>query len=158
MSDAVFADDHKPPRTVLKSQVGNQRGLLISYCWTKADDGGFIATCADGFIRFRRALKTDSRAVRIRFKKSDAPQDLSIRRWRSVDENEQPVGKGKPVDYELKAHKSSGEIVAYDAVFKVPSNPGHFYVAAFGVWQDTEGSGADQDAYWTYHVKLLDGD
>jgi len=157
LSGAVLADDHKPPRTLLKSGGDKQRGLLISYCWTEADNGGFITTCADGIIGFRRALKTDSRAVRIRFKKSQAPQDLSIRRWRKIDENDQPVGNGKPVDYTLKAHMSGNEIIAYDALFKLPSKPGHFYLAAFGVWQDTEGSGDDQDAYWTYHVKLLNG-
>jgi len=46
-----------------------------------------------------------------------------------------------------------GEVV-YDAAFRLPRKNGHVYFAALAKWDDIEGSGSEQDAYWTFHLKL----
>ncbi len=49
--DLAPAHDHRPPRTVLKSGPAVQKGLLNSYCWSRADPPGFIGECADGLLK-----------------------------------------------------------------------------------------------------------
>jgi len=46
-----------------------------------------------------------------------------------------------------------GKTVAWDAVFSVNRPSRHYYLISEGHWQDREGCGGDQYAYWSFHVK-----
>lgn len=93
------------------------------------------------------------RKVRIRFNKFQRPDALSIHRWRRLDEAGVPAGRGKPIHFSLRRDDSS-DLVAYRALFRLPERHGHYYIHVFGVWHDVEGSALDQDASWTFHVKV----
>jgi hypothetical protein len=92
-------------------------------------------------------------AARVRLWKATPPEELTLVSWRSLNEG----GPGEEVTYTLVPKlDSEGETVAYDALFVFPPEPGHYYVQAFAIWPDEEGSGADQDAQYLMHVRLLD--
>ncbi len=70
---------------------------------------------------------------------SDALTPASVRDWLLKRSLERVVKDGKTV--------------AWDAVFFV-NRPGRdYYLISEGHWQDREGCGADQYAYWSFHVK-----
>jgi hypothetical protein len=64
-----------------------------------------------------------------------------------------PKGNGSEVQHMLLPTFSSGAL-AWEAVFRLPEKEGHYYLQAFGVWTDQEGSFSDQDALWSFHLKL----
>jgi hypothetical protein len=56
---------------------------------------------------------------------------------------------------DLRPVSADGEIVAYDAVFRLPAKAGpHYFVSAYGRWLDEEGTAEDQDAQWAFHLRL----
>jgi hypothetical protein len=47
-------------------------------------------------------------------------------------------------------HRVEGEVVARDAVFRLPRVERHFYIEMFGVWRLPTGGG---DATYTFHIR-----
>ncbi len=140
---------HGPPRTTLRKQGDFiQRGRLGSYCWTT----GTRAECRDvaGYSWPRaRDVRWGGRA-RIRIRQRRQPTRLSLRAWRRVRRNGEPIGRGMRLHYRLVPHRAEGRIVARDAVFRLPRAERHFYIEAFGRW-DLPNSGGDA-TYW-FHIK-----
>jgi len=156
LSTAAAAHDHEPPKVMLKSRENSQKALLGTYCWVKAtgEPGLFLSQCADATWSFPRAREARAgRKARIRFYKAQPPKNLSLRRWRQLNSSGSPRGRGRSVHYELFKRTLYGEVV-YDAAFRLPRKNGHVYFAALAKWDDIEGSGSEQDAYWTFHLKL----
>lgn len=152
----AFAHDHRPPRTKLTARNVEQAGRLGSYCWISAGDepGFYERICVDAIFSWPRAQRTRAgKNARIRIFKTTAPGELSLRGWRKVDENNFPVGDGRALDYEIEESTADGNTV-FDVTFRLPDRPGHLYIEMFGTWQDTEGDGARQDAFWHYHLRL----
>jgi hypothetical protein len=46
-----------------------------------------------------------------------------------------------------------GRTVVWDAVFSVNRPDRHYYLVTEGYWQDRQGCGSDQFAFWSFHVK-----
>ncbi len=89
----------------------------------------------------------------MRIFKSQRPDSFEIAAYRTVDENGQPSGQGRLLNRSLERVVRDGKTVAWDAVFFV-NRPGRdYYLISEEHWQDREGCGADQYAYWSFHVK-----
>jgi hypothetical protein len=155
-SSAAAAHDHEPPKIALKSRESSQKGQLGSYCWIKGtgEPGLFLSECADATWNFPRAREArTARKARIRFYKAQPPKILKLRRWRELNPGGSPRGRERLIHHELSKRTVDGEVV-YDAVFRLPRKDGHVYLDAFAKWDDIEGSGSEQDASWTLHLKL----
>lgn len=152
----AVAHDHRPPRTKLTARNVEQAGQLGSYCWSHAteDPGVHERLCVDSIFTWPRAQRTRAgRPARIRIFKTTAPEDLNLRAWRKVDENNFPVGDGRDLTYAMKQDTVDGRTVL-DVAFRLPPRPGHLYIEMFGTWQDTEGGETLQDAFWHFHLRL----
>lgn len=135
------AQDSKPPKTRLTSGSTNQQGLQRSYCWD--------TTCADYIAGYPdpKPAKTEARA-RVRFFLAEEPGHISVSWNREVDENNFPTDETKTIKVRVVPHEVDGEIVAYDARFRLPRRPGHAYISVAGDWPD------HGDSYWTFHLRL----
>lgn len=159
-NQAALGSDHRPPRIVLRAGGEPlQPGQLAASCWTRLGDepGEVITECNGAVWDFPDAVNTKAEGfARVRIRKSQPPQELEIRRWRKVNQAQEPVGQGHKIDYELhpRLDATSNEIVSFDAVFSMPPRKGHLYLRVSGVWQDEDAAAGDQDASWTLHVKL----
>jgi hypothetical protein len=152
--DVVAGKNERPPKTRLRSGAAKQRGNLGSYCWTWSnEDGTGGGLCSDTFQHdFPRSEKVRSRQGFIRYRRAQRPSELSLTYWRSVDKDGQPTGKGHDLDRRIRKHTVDGEIVAYDALFRLPKDEGHYYLNAFVRWKMKNGTGGD--AFYDYHAKL----
>ena len=151
------AHDHRPPRTRLTSRDASQAGQQSTYCWTSAGDnpGEAIGICADYAWDFPRAERAHTGAMAsIKFKSSNKPTSLHFSYWREVDQNGEPKGKKRDIDYSFRAVREAGEIVAYRARFRLPQRRGHMYIWASGTWEDQDAGGGSQDSSWTFHLRL----
>ncbi len=150
------AHDHKPPRTQLIAKDVEQAGRLGSYCWTKAGDnpGFHERICVDAIFTWPRVQRTRAgKNARIRIFKTTAPEDLSLRSWRYVDENNYPIGNGRMREHEVRESTVDGNTV-FDVTFSLPERPGPIFIEMFGTWQDTEGTENIDDAFWHFRLKL----
>lgn len=153
----AIASDHEPPVTRLrKGGTAIQKGYLLQSCWIyPSDDGQYIQACGDSKWDFPAVDRTKiNRILKIRVRKAQAPTDFFIRAWRRLDDTGTPKGKSQRIDFELAPVLSSDEDpVAWDAVFALDEPGRHFFIRAGGYWTDEEGSGGQQDAFWTFHIK-----
>ncbi|MGH2728998.1 MAG: hypothetical protein ACRDJI_00150 [Actinomycetota bacterium] len=153
--DVVAGKNERPPKTRLRSGGAKQADNLGSYCWTwtnENDTGGGL--CSDTFQHdFPKAERVRSRREFIRFKRPQRPNVLSLTYWRSVDEDGEPKGDEKELDRRIRKHIVDGEVVAYDARFRLPKDDGHYYLSTFVRWKMKNGSGGD--ASYDYHAKLM---
>jgi hypothetical protein len=151
----ALAHDHKPPRVVLTSGAAEQPGQLGTHCWTSAgEEPGYYETyCADYIWSFPSPERARARrSATITIHKTTAPDQLDLRRYRSVGEDGRPTGDGKPINYKIAPQTVDGKVV-YEVTFTT-ARPGHMYIDMFGIWEDTEGGNQPQDANWTFHLKL----
>ncbi len=146
------ADDHRPPAAVLRRGSTFQRGLLGSYCWTSVDFPGATIGCGDSIWSFPRAADAKPGVAYLRFKKPVPPEQLSIRSWRNLDDG-QPRGRGKKVDFRLEPRVSADGLM-WQATWSLPESEGQYYLHAFGEWTDEEGTFFEQDASWTFHLRI----
>ena len=150
--DIAAADDHRPPPDpVLASGRVRQRGRFLSSCWTAPGErpGEYVGSCADsfGWPPAKRARAGAPALVTIR--KRHRPDALSLRSWRRVDRQGATTGPGRSVAFTLARRGG-----AWAARFRLPRGVGHYYLRVFGRWRDRDGSGANQDASWTFHLQL----
>jgi hypothetical protein len=154
----AWAHDHEPPLSVLTVQKAEQKGRLGTYCWTAPGDqpDTYTQTCVDSIPTWPKAITADPRKqTRVRFHSATEPEDLTIAFWRHVDENKFPTGDAHTLKTTLEpVLDENQEVIAWDLVFRLPARGRHLYLRAAGYWPDQDGSGANQDASWTYHVKL----
>ncbi len=153
----VSAHDHQIPNTVLmKGAKELQEGTKVvesSWDWPSGNN-----ECVNLNRRYStRFPETDSvgagTKLRVRVFKSQRPDSFEIAAYRTVDENGAPSGQGRLLNSSLERVIRDGNTVAWDGVFSVNRPDRDYYLIAEGHWQDREGCGADQYAYWSFHVK-----
>lgn len=149
------ASDHRPPRTLLEVGEKRQPGKPGSYCWTRS--AGFPVyqrTCALAVIEFPPARVTEpGREARIVIDKLQPPSQFEVIYWRRVNGAGSPQGRPREISVELRPALRDLEVV-WEAVFPVPDRRSDYYILAFGVWMDEEGSFVNQDASWYFHLRV----
>jgi len=152
-----LAHDHEHPTAsiALRGEV-LQEGYLMQYCWvttTSDGSGQFVSKCADKPWGFPSVDKVPPLSrVRIRITKSQKPRGVLVRSYRRLDEHGTPV-RGRNLPVLLRPVMSDGQPVAWDALIDLCHADRHYYLQVAGLWTDEEGSGRDQDAVWTFHLK-----
>jgi hypothetical protein len=151
------AHDHQMPQTVLKKGAKNlQAGIPVGESsWDRltGDD-----ECLNVSTIYRmRFPETDRVAagskLRVRVSKEQRPDSFEVAAYRTLDEEGEPSGEGRLLKRSLKPVTVDGRTVAWDAVFSVNRPDRHYYLVSEGRWQDSEGCGNEQFAYWSFHVK-----
>jgi hypothetical protein len=156
-SGAAQAHDHQIPNTVLKKGAKElQAGTLVKESSWNAPAGGneCVNESAIYRTRFPEADTVAAGAkLRVRVSKAQRPDSFEIAAYRAVDENGEPSGEARLLGRTLERVVVDGKTVAWDAVFSV-KNPGRdYYLVSEGHWQDREGCGGDQFAFWSFHVE-----
>jgi hypothetical protein len=152
----ALAHDHEPPSASLTAGDKHQNGNLWQFCWSRAmgEPGFSVFYCSDGFFQWQKPrLVPAGTEASVRFGTAHVPEQVDLAYWRKIDRFDNPKGDPTHLDAEVVPVTENGEVVAYDAIFTVPSR-GQFYMNAFGAWPDQEGSGQMQDASWTFHLKI----
>lgn len=136
---AQTLDDGPPVTALRKGELTLQKGRQGSYCWT---DG-----CADYVPSYPTAdqVRAGSKLY-VRIFKAQRPERFGISAYRKLGEFDHPVGKSRKVAYSFRPVVRGGEIVAWDTVFRVEEPNRHYYLGAFGIWEEGDSS-------WTYHVQ-----
>lgn len=151
------AHDHLVPKTLLVMKERTlQTGLkVIEYSWTRPSGvGGCVTQSALLTTRFRDADRVaPGSKLSIRLLKPQRPRSLYVKAWKMVDEDGIPAGEALALPVTLKPVGQDGQTVAWDAVFRVDRPARDYYIIAEGHWTDTEGCGADQFAFWSFHVQ-----
>ncbi len=159
VSGTAGAHDHGIPHTVLKKgDRGLQAGTrVMESSWNRPAGDGLCIN--EAVVYTTRFPETDSVApgskLRVRISKAQRPDTFKISAYRTVDENGMPVGEGRLLERSLKRVVSDGKTVAWSAVFSVNRPDRDYYLVSEGHWQDREGCGGDQYAFWSFHVKTL---
>lgn len=147
---AIAQEKRKPPRSVFKQDSVRQVGRLGTYCWSWSNDhGGGGGKCADYFRYVWPPVKNAVKGApaRITIKYPDPPDDLSLRWWRRVDDDRQPVGDGTELPYVL-APRTTNDTTVWDLSFDTPDHRGHLYLYGFFAWQ------SKGDASYHWHLSL----
>ncbi len=153
----LSAHDHQIPDTVLmKGTKELQAGTrVVESSWDRpAGDNECVNVNAFYTTRFPETDRVAAGAkLRVRIVKSQRPDSFEIAAYRKVDENGAPSGQGRLLNRTLERVVRDGKTVAWDAIFSVNGADRDYYLISEGHWQDRDGCGADQFAYWSFHVK-----
>ena len=135
-----------PPKTRLRANAqALQAGRLISYCWSSS---GAPGVCVDGVWAFPRAVPLPIRSpARIRIRIAQRPNGLRLRAARRTSPSRFRPPPFQRLAHRLQAHVREGRTVAWDVLFKLASEPRHYYLALDGRWR---GRG---DALWAFHAR-----
>jgi hypothetical protein len=82
------------------------------------------------------------------------PLRVHLRYWREVDGDGIPIGRGRAIRYSMGPIAYRGR-EAMRMKLRLPSRGRLLYVSLSAGWRDVEGSDADQDALWTFLLKLV---
>lgn len=145
VSSSVSAGRKPPPALLRYKGETIQRGNLGTYCWTFTGGGG----CADAFAySFPRSVWVPQGSrVAIRLERSKRPNRVQITAWRKVGDDGQPVDDGRRLRKRLMPVKSDGDIVAWEARFRLRRGGRHYYMSAFVKWPDKG------DASYDFHAR-----
>ena len=155
--EPASAHDHLIPKTTLMRGAKElQTGLkVVDSSWTQsAGNGEFVTQTASYIWRFPDVdrLAAESKP-HVRILKRQRPDTFCITAYPKVDENGTPGGQGRLLQSSLKPIIQDGQTVAWDAVFYVNQPARDYYLVSEGHWKDRQGSGSDQWAHWSFHVK-----
>lgn len=141
-----------PPDTFLHAGDVQQRGRLIAFCWSQTFIlyGHGMCTASIGRLPFPSGRRIETRAVRIALHDEARPTRFRVRAWTELGPHGVPKGRGTRLPVALEPGLEGTELV-WNARFLLPRRQGHYYLEAFGVW-DNEPSFDGGDALWTYHV------
>lgn len=142
-------DDHRPPKTRLRSAGVHQKGNLGTYCWTR----GNMGVCADAFGHdWPRARRhPGDRPARIKVGRGFRPFQVHLRGYRHLDENRQPKGDGFKLATRVTKRKVDGRL-RYFIRFRVPDKSGHLYL---GLWTHlADETGERGDVFYDFHLKI----
>lgn len=151
------AHDHRVPATVLKKGARDlQAGRRVNESsWDQpAGDNECVnqnAIYAPGFPEVDR-VAAGSR-LRVRIFKIQRPDTFEVVAYPKADRDDQPAGQGRTLRSTLRPVIEDDRTVAWDAVFSVERPDRDYYLVTEGHWQDTQGCGGDQFAFWSFHVK-----
>ena len=91
--------------------------------------------------------------MRVRIFKIQRPDSFVVAAHSKLDRDGQPAGAAQTLRRTPVPVVEGGRTVAWDAVFSVNRPDRHYYLITEGHWQDTQGCGNDQFAFWGFHVK-----
>lgn len=157
LSGEAQAHDHEIPRTVLKKgTTGSQAGTrVIESSWAYPEEDGVCAS--ETAIYTYRYPEVDrvapGRELRVRVFKVQRPDAFEIDAYPRVDEAGRPAGQRLRLRSHLEPVVRDGRTVAWDVAFSLARPDRHYYLIGGGRWQDRQGCGLDQYAYWSFHVK-----
>jgi hypothetical protein len=146
----LAAPDDSPPKIVIKSGDALQEGVLGDFCWG-ADEGQVGCTGPQEYDWPPAERTAAGKRARVRIKRNDRPDQLTLEYWREVDEAGQPSeGTAIELEYRLvKREREKGSV--WDVWFRLPEEPGHFYLDLTGRWRDNDDGG--EASYW-FHLRL----
>lgn len=150
------AHDHEVPDTVLKKDGRNlQAGRRVNESsWDRPSGDGCVnqsVIYAPGFPDVDRVAAGSELSVRIF--KAQRPDSFDVAAYPKADREGQPAGRALLLPVVLERVVKNGRTVAWDAVFSVNRPDRHYYLVTEGHWQDRQGCGNDQFAFWSFHVK-----
>ena len=149
------AHDHQIPRTVLKKgaqdlQVGRR---VNESSWDQPSGNLCVNQNAIYEMRFPGVDRVAAGSkLKVRILKIQRPDSFEIAAYPKLDKEGLPVG-GRVLRSTLVPVKEEGRTVAWDAVFSVNRPDRDYYLVTQGHWQDSEGCGNDQFAFWSFHVR-----
>ena len=152
LADAALAN---PPNVRLRSGHVRQAGRLGTYCWSWEWETGGSGGCFDqegDDFQPARLARVDRRA-RLRIRRDVKPTRVSLHAWRHVDEDEQPIGRGRNVSKRVKKRTRNGR-TRYDVIFHLPKKPGHLYLKLWADWTKQDFEFGRGDAEYLFHLKL----
>lgn len=155
------ARHHRPPAAKLVAGDTTQWGKLLTHCWSsiEGDEGtGFCADAAGYDWPHSKDADSGTR-TRIRFKIAGCPNEVVLRWWAAVDDEEQPVGEGRDLSFRKKRVRKGGDVVACRVWFRLPDQEGDFYLEAWTDWDrmyrfPDGGRGGGGDAQYTFRLSL----
>jgi hypothetical protein len=155
--EPASAHDHLIPKTLLmKGPREVQTGLkVVDSSWTQpAGNGEFVTQTAIYSWRFPEVDRVAAGSkLRVRILKSHKPDTFSIIAYPRVDEKGAPSGQGRQLSASFKPIVQDGRTLAWDVIFYVNRPMREYYLLNEGHWKDRQGSGNDQWAHWSFHVK-----
>ena len=146
---AALADERRPPRGVLRDDgSAAQTGTIWSYCWSYSPGGDTGWTgCADGWYSWPNAARVDAgERLALRWRTTDRPRRIALATYEDVRGDDRPKGTREHLDYRLKAVRSRGEVVAWEALFELDEAGRHYYIDAYVVWNQG-------DVSYTFHAR-----
>ncbi|MGH2747165.1 MAG: hypothetical protein ACRDKB_04505 [Actinomycetota bacterium] len=157
------ADDHVPPRAVLRVDDHTQRGRLSHSTWLRAtpDPDECIAVFADG-LGWPQALAYDSTytpQAAITLHKSAVPVEVRLEAWIESDGQGNPVGPALRLPYVLRADPSPFDPRRWTLVFAPPPSDVVF-LELEASWRDEDGCTDFTDLgeqYGAWRFKLRHG-
>ena len=145
------AHDHRIPKTVLmQGKEELQTGRKVEYSdWVASAGGGeCVHAHADYALRFPRVDNVAAGSkLKVRIYKSHKPRPFNMV---EVDKEGNPTGE---VSVRLKPVVRNEKTVAWDAVFRVDRPDTRYRLVSEGYWNDREGCGGKQHAFWSFQVK-----
>ena len=150
------AHDHRIPATVLKKGARElQAGTRVfESSWTRPS--GDLCEHQTTFYR-TRFPETDGVAagtrLRVRISKAQRPDSFEIAAYHALDETGEPSGEARPLSRRLERVVRDGKTLGWDTVFSVKDAGRDYYLITEGHWQEREGCGGDQYAFWSFHVQ-----
>lgn len=151
VQEPASAHDHRIPKTVLvqgKEELQAGRKVEYSDWYSSAGDGVCVHAHADYAFRFPRADSVAAGSkLKIRIHKSHKPRSFHVVRF-----DKERVPK-EEVSVRLKPVVRSEKTVAWDAVFRVKRPDMRYRLVGEGYWNDREGCGGEQHAFWSFQVK-----
>ena len=151
VTPALAAVDKTAPKTILKAGDALQEGKRGDFCW--GADGGQVGCTGPLDYEWPPAERVDAGVrSRIRIRRNDQPEQVTLTFWREVDDQGQPQegDEGTELNYRLvKRERESGAV--WDVRFRLPEEPGHFYLDMDGRWRDRDDGG--EASYW-FHLRL----
>lgn len=158
------AHDHQVPGTVLKKgardlQAGRR---VIESSWDRPSGDGLCVNenafysfeLPDGTFNYPEVDRVAAGSeLRVRIFKAQRPDSFEVEAYRTLDENGAPSGDARMLNRSLDRVVREGKTVAWDAAFSLHRPSREYYLISEGHWQDTQGCGSDQFAFWSFHVK-----
>ena len=151
------AHDHQVPDTVLKKGARDlQEGRRVfESSWDRPAGGNQCVNqnviYAPGFPEVDRVAAGSE--LRVRIFKGQRPDSFEVAAYPKVGADGNPAGQRRMLRSRLRPVVEGGRTVAWDAGFSVNRADRDYYLITEGHWQDRQGCGNDQFAFWGFHVK-----
>lgn len=158
------ADDHRPPKAVLRLDQHTQPGRISHFTWLRAtpDPDECIADFADGF-GWLRALryKGEPRQAVIRLHKAAPPLEVRFEAWLETDPQGNPAGPAVPIPYALQPRPSPLAPERWDISFTPPPTA-HLFLELEASWRDEDGCTdatdfGEQFVVWRFKLRQTAG-
>jgi hypothetical protein len=151
----ALANDHRPPKTVLRSPGARQRGRPWTYTWETGSNELCTVAHADGFPNFERTGMSwrPQREVHLRLFKRHKPTKLRIRMYGRLDDRGYVMGKSRRASYNLRRVIVNGRRIWIVGFFARPRKTRHLYLDVHVRYRDVDGCGRTQSMALAFHLR-----